>query len=307
MRQSYGIDASWASSVVATGGNTGTITTIDMPLDGQSTVSGSRVFSVDLQPIFVINGKIPSFRDLSSGVSGADVQQLQDFLVSKRYLGTTFTRTRFDNATNTAVSKWAKDAGFSYDGTLPRWRVIYVPDLPKVLVPLESLRVGAQISQGQELLQGPVADPVFSFRVLPENVSKITPGLKVVIDTSGEQWSGRVSRLENTAGDVSETVAILEPEQGQASICGGECSRAVKLGDKTVLPGIIELIPEQTGVQIPTAAVRTDANNKTFVFISDGVRRDITLKVSDQGKSIVEGINVGNRVLLGDASEEQTP
>lgn len=296
VEQSYGIEAAWPSTPVGVNGLDGTLTSIRVGT-GDPSDAGDVAYSVDLQPVVVMEGPVPAFRDLSVGVRGDDVRQLEDFLSAKGYLSGP-SDDRFDGPTGGAVAAWNADLGTGTGRTVPLGRVVFVPELPATLVPAESVRVGARVSAGQEVLAGTSGAPRFTFRVLPEAVTRTSEGMQVSIDAGGTTWSAEVDRLADAQDDSGGTIAMLRPTAGQPGICGGDCNVAVAPGETTVLPGRLVVVPRTQGAQIPTAAIRTDAQGESYVTIGGGQRTSVEVLASSEGRSIVTGVTVGQSVVV---------
>lgn len=297
VEQGYGIDVAWPTHPVGVNGTNGTLTSLDVAAAGTRIGPGDILYTVDLTPVIAAEGAIPAFRDLTAGTTGQDVRQLQEFLAAAGYLATA-PDGKYGPATTAAVKIWSKELGVQQDGSVPLGRIAFIPKLPADLAPAKDLRVGARVTTGQELLAGALSSPVFSFRVLPEVVSRTTPGLQVRIDADGTPWRAEVERLATATDGTDATIAVLRPVSGEKSICGPGCSTALSLGATSVLPGKLVLVPEISGPLVPTAAILTDAAGFTYLATEDGKHHPITIKASHEGRSIVEGVEPGQRITV---------
>jgi peptidoglycan hydrolase-like protein with peptidoglycan-binding domain len=304
VEQAYGINADWPTHPLGVNGSGGTLTSLGLAASGSLIHEGDTLYSVDLIPVVAVEGSVPAFRDLGPGSHGADVEQLQKFLVHKGYLKGSVDG-QFGSATTHAVSRWNADLGAGASSIVPLGRIVFLPSLPANLAPAPDLRIGMRVSPGQELLVGADAPPHFSFRVLPEAVSRTTPGMAVRIDASGEHWSGEVDHLEAAMDETGGMIAVLRPAKGSDTICGMECAQVLRLGGKAVLPGTLVLVPETSGPEIPTAAITTDASGSTFVTLESGKRKAVRILASSDGRSVVDGIQIGDRIVVVGASARQ--
>lgn len=297
VEQVYGINVTWPSRPVGVNGLAGTLTSLAVKPTGTKVKAGDTLYSVDLAPVLALPGRVPAFRDLGPGRRGADVKQLERFLDDAGFLAGS-ADSHYTAATATAVNRWWKRLGLKQDGLVPLGRVVFL-SLPATLAPGDGVRTGAALTQGQEILVGAEsASPMFSFRVLPEAVSRTKRGLQVKIDANGTTWRAEVDRLANSTQEDDTTIALLRASSG-ASICGGACATAVPLGGKTVLPGTLTLVPETKGAQVPTAAIRTNAGGATCVVLEGGESQPVTITAaSDDGRSIVDGVRAGQRVVV---------
>lgn len=302
VEQSYGIDVSWAAAPIGVNGFAGTLTSLAIDDGGSAVNSGDTLYTVDLSPVVAMEGTVPAFRDLGVGSEGPDVRQLQAFLTESGYLSGE-PDGEFGRATASAVNAWLKSLGLPQTATVPLGRVVFIATLPASVAPAADLRVGTLVTPGQETLLGAESEPEFSFRVLPEAVSRTEEGLGVRIDADGEEWLAEVDRLATSTDDYDGTIAILRPAGEATSICGADCALAVPLGGTAVLPGVLVLVPPVSGSQVPTAAILTDASGSRYVVTDAGERIDIELLASNDGMSIVTGVEPGDRVLLPEPSE----
>lgn len=293
--QSYGINVSWAAAPAGVNQLEGTLTSLNVPVGGKLLTAGDVAYTIDLSPVVVVAGTIPAFRALAPGVTGPDVQQLQDYLASAGYL-TTRPDGRYGTTTTAAVRTWQKALGVTVTGTVPLGQIVFVRALPNMIGPVSGTTVGQQVGAGTQILVTAAAEPAFSFRVLPEAVAQTKPGLPVTIDVGSTSWRAQVVRLSQATDGTGDTIAVLGPAPDQPTICGSTCGSAVSLGGSTVLPGSLILVPKTAGAQLPTAFILTDVQQRTYVVMANGDRRSVSVLASQDGASIVKGVTVGERV-----------
>lgn len=295
VEQAYGISVAWPAVPQGVNGLAGTLTSIGLAPDGGQVGPGDVLYTVDLAPVVAAEGGIPAFRDLAPGAVGEDVRQLQQFLAERGLLGAAADG-RYGAATARAVADWSASLGLGRLDSVPLGRLLFLPQLPAALAPAPDVRVGARVSPGDELLVGAAGAPEFSFIVLPEAVARTTVGMLVRIDANGVEWSAQVDRLAADPDDTGATIAVLAPVEGESSICGEQCSSAVALGSDAVLAGRIVLVPETTGSEVPTSAIRSDVDGSVYVMLDDGSRAPIEIVASADGRSIVTGVEPGQRI-----------
>lgn len=295
VEQTYGIAADWPTAPLVVNGAHGTVTSLGVELGGSSLSQGDIAYTVDLVPVVAAAGTVPAFRDLREGVRGDDVRQLQRLLVDLDRLSIEPDGV-FGTTTAQAVERWNASRGVADGRSVPYGRIAFVPSLPAVLAPAEGIGIGSSISAGEFIFVGGAAAPSFTFVVLPEMVGEISEGMRVTIDAEGEEWEAEVARLESDAA-TGETRAVLRPSGDLSSICD-DCGRVVQLGDRTVLTGALVVVPEVLGSEVPTAAIVTAADGSTHVRLEDGSNSAVTVLASARGASIVEGVEVGERILV---------
>ncbi|MBC7725809.1 MAG: peptidoglycan-binding protein [Burkholderiaceae bacterium] len=299
VEQAYGIDAEWPAAPVGVNGIAGTLTSLDLAATGTPVESGALLYTVDLAPVVAITGAVPAFRELGPGMEGADVRQLQTFLHGAGHFAYP-PDGKYGSATAAAVTRWSRTLGItdSTADTVPLGRVVFIPTLPQFLAPSPELRIGARVGPGEELIVGAGTEPRFSFRVLPESVSRTVEGMPVLIQADGSRWTAEVDSLAAATDSVGGTIALLRPSSGIDSICGTECTAMVTPGGTAVLPGTLVLVAETTGTQVPTASLQTDASGSAYLTLADGSTIVVTVLASSDGRSIVDGIELGQRIVV---------
>ena len=74
------VSATWPVRSVAANQADGTITRV-LVGRGDRVQAGDVLYRVDERPVVVLEGSVPTFRSMQTGVVGADVRQLSNFLV----------------------------------------------------------------------------------------------------------------------------------------------------------------------------------------------------------------------------------
>lgn len=283
--------AEWAAAAVAANQSTGTVTSIALA-PGHEAGPGDVVYAVDLRPVVVAAGDVPAFRDLGQGDHGEDVEQLQRLLSDLGYYASE-PDGRFRAGTYWAVRAWQRDLGVTLDGVVRRGDVIFVPTLPARLALSPELVVGAPVAGGEPAVQVLPDAPSFTI-ALPEGQARlISPGMSVeILPGDGDAWPAEVTDVrEGAEAGVTASLGGI----GGATICGDDCAD-VPVGDATLLPNLIHVVPEVSGVVVPIAAVVTTADGETAVVLGSGDVRPVTVISSAEGIAVVEGVAVGETV-----------
>lgn len=143
----------FTTSVTVSSPVAGTVTSI-VPT-GTKIAAGTVVASIDGTPVVAMIGDVPSYRDLSKGVTtGIDVRQLKANLVMLGFdpNGTMAIDETYDTATATAVTAWEDSLGLTGDGKVTKGEIVFVPG--ELLVDTLSASVGSGVGAGTALLQG---------------------------------------------------------------------------------------------------------------------------------------------------------
>ncbi|MFZ3493793.1 peptidoglycan-binding protein [Streptomyces sp. 5.8] len=187
--------------VVASG--RGTLT--GLPAVGAVVRTGQKLYEVDGQPVVLMVGDRPMWRDLGPGVpAGPDVEQLERNLLRLGHakgLGLTADR-RFTPDTATAVKRWQKSLGLKETGSVPLGSV--------TMLPQESVRVqqvGAQLGAalgGSPVMTVTREDLVVTAKPAENQLSRFKPDGRVRIKLAdGSAVEGHIRSLIRGSGSGS--------------------------------------------------------------------------------------------------------
>jgi peptidoglycan hydrolase-like protein with peptidoglycan-binding domain len=99
------------------------------PAIGATIRPNHRLYQVDGEDVYLLDGQLRAWRTLEPGLSGADVRQLERNLRSFAKLEVDGT---WDPGTTTAVLRWQKSKGLSQTGTIELGRVVFQPGVRRV-------------------------------------------------------------------------------------------------------------------------------------------------------------------------------
>lgn len=306
--------ANWAGGVAVPNLAEGTVTRQRVS-DASSVKAGQPLYDVDLRAVSVTGGKVPAFRTMTAGTSGADVSQLQAML---RELGLRSSAPdgRFGADTARQVRAWQRSIGEPRTGEVALGSLLFIPTLPATVVLGDGLAVGSRVSAASDagatggeasdggetasVVSGAVvrvlpAAPSFSIS-LPENQARLArEGMRVDIDHDGQVWSAVIDRVGDPGADGT-AVAVLKSAT-DAPICASDCA-SVPVGGAAGLDATIFVVPEAKGVVVPAAALVVGPDGSAAVLAEDGTRVPVTVKASAGGRSVVEGIEAGAKVRV---------
>ncbi|WP_448073955.1 peptidoglycan-binding protein [Georgenia yuyongxinii] len=302
--------ATWSDGTVFPNQAEGTVTRVH--LDGPGTVQpGDALYDVNLVPVRVAVGTVPAFRDLTAGISGDDVRQLQDFL-RRAGFRTAAPNGKFDARTTGQVKAWQRSVGRESNGTITLGEVLFVPTLPATVALGDGISVGSVVSRGNAAPQaeaagaadgfnGPVlialpAAPSFTIP-LPENqAGMVREGMLVELARDGAIWPARIASVGLPDGEGT-AVATLGPREGSASICGDDCS-TIPVAGEGALSATIELVAPTNGVKVPTAALVVAPAGGPAVTGADGTPIPVQVLASAGGEAVVEGVSAGQEIRV---------
>ena len=173
----------------------GTITTL--PHGGQIVRPGHALFTVDGDPVVLMDGTLPAYRPLRRGLLGRDVTQLERGLAAAGYGPGTVDGT-YDADTAAAVRAWQHDRGMRATGEVELGRVAFLPG-PRRIAAVDA-ELGAPAS-------GPVLATTSTRRTVTVRVAAADQSLAVRGDRvrvelpDGRFASGRIA----TVGRVATT------------------------------------------------------------------------------------------------------
>lgn len=116
----------------------------DLPEEGSTVRRGEAVYDVDDEPVVLLIGKLPLYRELSYGVDdGADVRQLERNLKRLGYDPGTVNK-EFTYYTQEAVEDLQEDLGLEETGVVTAAQFLVLPDEIRVGAPLAT--IGTQLT-----------------------------------------------------------------------------------------------------------------------------------------------------------------
>lgn len=289
--------AQWTAESKVANQATGTITSLEFK-NGNRARPGDLLYTVDLRSVVVAEGPVPAFRDLGQGAQGEDVAQLQNLLNGLGYRAGEADG-QFDTALYWAVRAWQRDLGVTADGSVRRGDVVFVPALPARLAFDGSYDVGSSLGGGEEMVLVLRAAPSFRI-VLPEGqAGLVEPGMEVEIPRDdGEPWHAVVAEVRRQDGQAGTggAVAVLA-SRDEDPICARSCGE-VPLGDESLVPSIIHIVPEVSGTTVPASAIVTNADGQPAVVLASGEVRPVEVVASATGVAAVAGIEPGDQVRV---------
>ncbi len=283
------VSVSWPSSSQGVNEAVGTVTSVEIPA-GEHVSAGDALFSVDLRPVVVAEGTVPSFRTLQEGDTGDDVKQLQQLLTT---LGLYSGKASgdFDWVVTAAVEDWQTRLGVDADGVVQAGDILYLPSLPaRVTLDTDTVKVGARLAGGEQVVNTLGSAPKFVLNVTTAQASRVTEGTEVQITSpDGDTWTALAG--EQTVQDDGTTVSIALSGEGDSTICGDGCNQ-ISVSGSTVLDSTVVTVAETAGLIVPDAALTTSASGTVEVVSADGTHYPVTVSASANGMSVISGDGV---------------
>jgi membrane fusion protein, multidrug efflux system len=275
------------------GSGGGTVTWL--PAAGSTVARGRPLYRVDDEPVVLLYGALPLYRQLSSGVEGADVKQFETNLRALGYDGFTVDD-EYTGATADAVQQWQEDLGVDETGVVDGGLVAYAPGAVRIA----GHGGGVGSAAGGEILTytGVSRLVTVDLSVDERRLAKAGAAVTVVLP-DGAEAAGKVQSV----GAVAEAPA--DPEGGDPTI-----EVVVSIDDPKALGDFAEgpvdvrfVAQEREGVlTVPVAALVALAEGgygvqvveggaARYVAVELGLFADGRVEVSGDG--LAEGTVVG--------------
>lgn len=290
--QSFAGQADWPSRLTVAAPGGGVITSIDVPADG-TVDEGDEALTLDLRPLTVAEGAVPAFRVLTPGTEGADVAQLQAFLISQGFGVASDGRLGAD--TVAAVRAWQRSLEVADTGEVLPTDLVFVPELPTRLRLAPELAVGSVLAPGAPLLQLLDAAPDVRVELASEQVNLVPTQAQVRVTIGDAMWSGVIASSEDDGQGT--TVLRLAAADGSA-ICAAECLEYLPIDVTTNVAVDVIVVPETSGTVVPASALTTTPTGQAKLTRPDGETIDVLIRASANGLSVVTGVDAGTVVLL---------
>jgi peptidoglycan hydrolase-like protein with peptidoglycan-binding domain len=190
-----------------------------LPAVGADLGSGDVLLSVDAQPVVLLGGVTPAWRDLRAGMTdGPDVAQLETALQSLGY-GTGTPDGHWDKRTTDAVRAMQAKIGATPDGDLTLGEAVFTPT--DVHIAKVDGHVGGTVDPDASILTVQSTDRVVLLEVDPLKRDLVTQGAQVNVELpAGKAVPGTITAVSTTLTQNADgkniyqvTVELTDPDQ----------------------------------------------------------------------------------------------
>lgn len=178
----------------------GTVTWL--PGSGDVVARGEPLYKIDNDPVVLLYGGTPAYRNLTVGAEGRDVASLERNLSKLGYDGFTVDDT-YTWATAQAVMKWQEDLGLPVTGVVELGRVVFASG--RVRVDTVDAEAGQPAAPGRRVLGYTGTAKVVTVRLTPEDRRPAEEGTKVTVTLPGG---------EDITGKITEVATVISQGQG---------------------------------------------------------------------------------------------
>ncbi|MFG2075726.1 peptidoglycan-binding protein [Nonomuraea maritima] len=269
----------------------GTITWL--PAAGAMVSRGRSLYRVDAEPVLLLYGDTPAYRDLRVGTEGPDVESLERNLGKLGYDGFTVDD-EYTWDTAEAVMRWQDDRGLDQTGVVELGRVVFAPGRVRV----ESLGTeeGRPVAPGQEVLTYTGTSKVVTVRMDAEDQRLAKKGAEVEVTLP----DGRT-----TDGKVTEVATVVVPGEGQNAEPETRVEALVRIGDAGATSGLDRAAVDVTFTASQRADVLTVPVAALVALREGGFGVEVVENGSTRYVGVETGLFAGGRVeVSGDGLTE---
>ncbi|MEU6737890.1 peptidoglycan-binding domain-containing protein [Streptosporangium sandarakinum] len=274
----------------------GTVTWL--PDSGARITRGRSLYRIDDDPVVLMYGSPPAYRDLRPGVEGPDVESLERNLRALGYDGFTVDD-EYTSATAAAVTRWQEDRGLAGTGVVELGRVVFAPSA--VRVESRDVQAGQPVAPGQKVLSHTGTAKVVTVRLKTEDQRVAEKGAKVSVTLPGGGTVG---------GRVTEVSTVIVPGEGRDAEPETELEALVSLDGRRAAEGLDRAAVDVTFtasrrrnvLTVPVAALVALREGGFGVEVVEGpASRHVAVRtglfaggrVEVSGEGLAEGMTVG--------------
>lgn len=201
--QAQGSTGPGAGGAAGAGAGNGTITSL--PGIGSVRRQGQVLYAVSASPVVLLYGSMPAYRDLTEGLTGADVTELNNDLVALGYVSQAALGPKpgwdyFSTETAYGVRKLQAHLGMTQTGLLALGSAVFLPGAIEVTGYGPNVVPGGPATAGQVVLTGSSTTPVVTVSLDASLQGEVHPGEPVSVTLPGGSVTpGTVSQVSNVA------------------------------------------------------------------------------------------------------------
>lgn len=251
----------YSGSRSAQSGIAGTVTAL--PTAGAMVSPGGHLYSINDNPVFLLLGDIPAWRDFASGMEkGSDVQQLEQAL-SGLGLFAEEPDERFRWSTVEAIMDWQESHGLRRTGRLPFGSIVFAAG--DLRIGTVTADVGDQVGAGTELFETSDTTQIVDVNLsLSDQQLAVVDSSVVVRLPGGAETSGRIvsvgtpTETEGASGQkqmvIPIVIALDDPaaasEFQEASVTVDIPSQRREDVLSVPVSALLAITPDQFGVEL---------------------------------------------------------
>jgi multidrug efflux pump subunit AcrA (membrane-fusion protein) len=267
-----------------------------LPTVGQTVSRGQTLYSVAGRPIPLLYGGTPIGRQLTAGVSGADVQELEANLIALGYGAGLAADGSFTGADTAAVERWQAVLGVAQTGVVNPGDAVLLPD--SLLVSQVKVVAGASAQTGAEIIDGTSTTPVVTINLDARDRTLARIGEGVDVQLPGDQRvKGTITAVGTVAttsghGSSQTTTVPVTVTLADGSAAGALDGASVTVSVASETHQNVLTVPITALLAVPGGgyAVETADAAHRRIDVQTGIFSDSRVEVS--GPRLVEGMKV---------------
>lgn len=273
----------------------GTVTWL--PAEGATVKRGQRLYTVDDEPVVLMRGRLPMYRDLHTGLEGADVKLFEENLAALGYDGFTVDDS-FSSATAAAVEEWQEDLGLPETGRVRAGQVVYAPG--DVRVADLKAQVGDATGPGRQVLSHTGTTRVVTVRLDIDQQRLVVAGTAASVELpDGRAVSGKVSTVDTIIDPGSQN---QEPETRLEVTLALTDQKGLGTLDRATVEVTFVASKRENVLSVPVAALLALAEGGYGVQVVEGTGTRIVPvevgmfsggRVEVTGDGLAEGMSIG--------------
>jgi hypothetical protein len=259
------------------GSGSGTFTWL--PAVGQTIRQGQAIYQVSGTPVVLLYGNVPAYRDLSEGMTGADVTELNTGLVKLGYATASALGPRpgwdyFSGETAYALGLLQAHLGLTQTGTLPLGQAVFLPGAIQVTGLGTGAVPGGSAAAGATVLTGSSLTPVVTMDLDASMQTEVAVGNKVSVTLpDGSVTTGVISSV-STATSSSSSSSSSSSANGSNSGSSGPGSSSSGSSAATITVVVSLTDPKAAGnlTQVPVqVTITTGSVNNVLIVPVDAL------------------------------------
>ena len=274
-----------------------------LPQEGATVRPDGRLFAVDGEEVFLLDGRVPAWRDLAPGTEGDDVLQLERILRELGYdpYEAMTVDGEWDGGTTSAVLRWQEAHDLDETGTIELGRVVFQPGERRIA------SVGATLGAraGGAPLTTTSTRRVVTVELSPSKVGLARRGARVSVELpSGDDVRGRITEVARVAKLPAGDDASASDATVAVTIRLRRGARGTRI-DQAPVDVLLERSRARDALAIPASALLAQAGGDFAVELREagGERRIVPVEtgVTSDGYVAIEGdgLRPGMRVTNG--------
>jgi peptidoglycan hydrolase-like protein with peptidoglycan-binding domain len=285
-----------AETTLASRGN-GTVTWLAGT--GITVKRGGTLYRMDDERVVLLYGSLPAYRELRSGVEGADVKQFERNLRALGYDGFTVDD-EYTSATADAVRDWQEDLGLPETGRVEPGRIAYAAG--EVRVDAHGAAVGDLVQPGAGVLTvtGTARVVTVTLDVDDQRLARKGSAVRLTMP-EGDDVGGKVTKVETVIDDGGDA-PDAEPETKFEVTIAVDKPAAVAGYDQASVEVDFTASERKDVLTVPVAALLAlaeggygleiiEGSGSRIVAVQTGLFADGQVEVTGEG--LTEGTTVG--------------